>query len=606
MAGPTSQTKKLPLFLNLSLLFLLPLFLKTHIQRSSNSSNSSTTSTVIININNIKSQACTGLHDCPDYKTKCLYVRANTSCQPKGYINYLDIFYCNFGRFPILGHFALLLWLVVLFYVLGNTAAEYFCSSLESLSKILKLSPTIAGVTLLSLGNGASDVFASIVSFTKSGDGDVGLNSVLGGAFFVSSAVVGVISILINPLQISVDKTSFIRDVVFFLFSLTSLLVILVVGRVGVLGSMFFVGIYFVYVLVVSATHFFYNKEQEDNDDDQSFNHHQQSETSTAASKNLVPVLNSIDDLEDAGIPLLAYVDDHHHHHHHVQKVLRVHEEQDRNDKQTCLNGLSKLVYLLELPLYLPRRLTIPVVSQERWSKPFAVISVTLAPLLLATLCNTQREKVGSRSRLITYLTAGLIGMVLGNLAFVTTKNCGPPRKCLFPWLLGGFLMSVTWTYITAEELVSLLVSIGNIVGISPSVLGLTVLAWGNSLGDLIANVAMALHGGADGAQIAISGCYAGPMFNTLIGVGFSLVISSWTDYPTPYVIPLDYSLYETVAFLMAGLLWALVVLPKNNMRLDRLLGVGLVAIYFCFLSLRLARVFGFLKFHVPPSLVKS
>ncbi|KAF3441456.1 hypothetical protein FNV43_RR15370 [Rhamnella rubrinervis] len=553
MAGPTSISetrKKVYLFLNLSFLFLFSLFLKTHIQHSSSSPNTS----IIIN-NNINTQACTGLHDYPDYKTRCLYVQTYIGCKPKGYINYLQIFYCNFGRFPILGHLALLLWLAVLFYVLGNTAADYFCSSLESLSQILKLSPTIAGVTLLSLGNGAADVFSSIVSFTKSGDGDVGLNSVLGGAFFVSSAVVGVISILINPLEVAVDKTSFVRDVTFFLFSLASLLVILIVGRISLLGSIFFVSIYFVYVLVVSATHFFYNRKEEDNDDVQPLNYHQQSETPSSSAKKFVPVLNSIDDLEEAGIPLLGYVDEHHHEV-HDQKVVTVDKEQNNNN---LLNYLAKLVYLLELPLYLPRRLTIPVVSEERWSKPYAVISVTLAPLLMATLCNTQREKVGSRSRLITYLTAGLIGLVLGNLAFVTTKKCSPPKKWLFPWLVSGFIMSVTWTYITAEELVSLLVSTGNIVGISPSILGLTVLAWGNSLGDLIANAAMALQGGPDGAQIAISGCYAGPMFNTLIGVGVSLVISSWSDYPTPYVTPLDSTLYETLAFLMGacfGHLW--------------------------------------------------
>lgn len=261
------------------------------------------------------------------------------------------------------------------------------------------------------------------------------------------------------------------------------------------------------------------------------------------------------------------------------------------------ISSFLKLVMkLLELPLYLPRRATIPMVTEERWSKPYAVISVTLAPILLSFLCNTQRENVDSRTALVTYMTAVLIGLVLGNLAYVTTNQYGPPKQCLFPWLVGGFMMSVMWTYIVAEELVSLLVSLGSVFGVSPSVLGLTVLAWGNSLGDLIANVAMAVRGGPDGAQIAIAGCYAGPMFNTVIGIGFPLVLSAWSEYPLAYVIPKDRSLYETIGFLMGGLLWALVVLPKNKMRLDRLLGGGLLAIYCCFLFVRLLGPIGFVR----------
>jgi sodium/potassium/calcium exchanger 6 len=486
------------------------------------------------------------------------------SCRPKGYIGYLQIFYCNFGQFPLLGHLVLLLWLLVLFYLLGNTAANYFCSSLESLSKILKLSPTIAGVTLLSLGNGAPDVFASIVSFTRSGNGAVGLNSVLGGAFFVSSIVVGVISILISPHQISVDKPSFIRDVLFFLFSLFSLVLIIANGKINLWGAICFTSIYLIYVCVVWATHFFCGNEE---------------------------TVHSHENISEISIPLLTYVDD--------EKPISV-EKTDLEDQQekipSFLNHLGRILHVLELPLYLPRRLTIPVVSEEGWCKPYAVISVTLAPLLLAGLSNTQRENVGFRNSLATYMTAGLIGIVLGNLAYVTTKKSSPPKRCLFPWLAGGFLMSVTWTYIIAEELVSLLVSLGHIIGINPSVLGLTVLAWGNSLGDLIANIAMAVNGGADGAQIAISGCFAGPMFNVLIGLGLSFVCSSWSEYPSYYDIPGDPFLYETIGFLMGGLLWSLVILPKRNMRLDRFLGGGLLTIYICFLFLRVARAFGLLK----------
>jgi sodium/potassium/calcium exchanger 6 len=81
------------------------------------------------------------------------------------------------------GYATFLLWLVVLFYLIGDTASEYFCASLEGLSATLRL-------TLLPLGNGTPDVFASAMSFAvgKGGDGGcVGLNNVLGGVLFVST-----------------------------------------------------------------------------------------------------------------------------------------------------------------------------------------------------------------------------------------------------------------------------------------------------------------------------------------------------------------------------------------------------------------------------------
>ena len=156
--------------------------------------------------------------------------------------------------------------------------------------------------------------------------------------------------------------------------------------------------------------------------------------------------------------------------------------------------------------------------------------------------------------------------------------------------------MSVTWSYIIAQELVGLLVSIGYICGISPSMLGLTVLAWGNSIGDLMTNLTMALNGGQDGAQVAMSGCYAGPIFNTLIGLGLSLVTCTWSEYPQAVVIPRDPYLWETMVFLVAGLVWALVVLIKRDMKLDGLLGGGLLSVYFLSLFIRLIQTKGSLQ----------
>ncbi|KAJ6697215.1 hypothetical protein OIU85_003568 [Salix viminalis] len=431
------KSKKIIRFLNITFLFLFFFYLATSYFIDQPTEPKVNTNHSLLLQESVKTDGCSGIHDYIDYKSKCVYVKSHIGCRSKGYINYLQVFYCSCGEFSMVGYFLLLLWLAVLFYLLGNTAADYFCPILESLSKLLKLSPTIAGATLLSLGNGAPDVFASVVSFTRSSSGDVGLNSILGGAFFVSSVVVGVISLLTGSREISVDKSSFIRDVCFFLFSLCSLLLILVVGKISF---------------------------QEE------------------------------DFLERGSVPLLGHSD--HEKPTPVDKTAAVEDQPGSfcNLDSSFSHYLGSFLYVLEFPLYLPRRLTIPVVSEERWSRPFAVVSAASAPILLAALCTTHqgKDEFESRTSLVTYLIAGLTGVVLCNLACLTTEKSNPPNKSLFPWLAGGFLMSVTWTYIIAEELVSLLISLGYVLGINPSVLGLTVLAWGNSLGDLIANVAMA------------------------------------------------------------------------------------------------------------------
>lgn len=590
----TSKFRKFHLFLNITFLLLLSFYFTTHIQ-SSNFHLLHHFTKAITNPSNPlddSEDGCVGLQRYPDNRAKCAYLRSEPQCRSQGYIDYLQLFYCTCGQNVVLGYMILILWLIVLFYLLGDTAASYFCSSLESLSRVLKLSPTVAGVTLLSLGNGANDVFSSIVSFTQAGAGEVGLNSVLGGAFFISSVVMGIISILVSPRQISIDKSSFVRDVCFFILALSFLLVILIVGRINLWIAVGFTALYSVYVIIVSTTQFCKKKERE---------------ISLFATDPLLPTNKGYDSCDptksgDLGAPLLVCIDNEE----PISPAKEAHEgnKQSHQTAVTCWFNFhssatyyfGSFLYLLELPIYLPRRMTIPVVCEEKWSKPFAVISVALAPGLLAALWDSQDGDMGFKSSLLVYIIGGSVGIVLGVLALMTTEKSSPPKKLLFPWLAGGFLMSVIWTYITAEELVALLVSIGNILGISPSILGLTVLAWGNSVGDLISNVALATKGGSDGPQIAISGCYAGPIFNTLLGLGLSLVLSTWRVYPSSYEVPKDPTLFQTLGFLVAGLLWALVILPRKGMRLDRVLGIGLLAIYLCFLSLRLAHTLGLVQ----------
>ncbi|XP_073062632.1 cation/calcium exchanger 4-like [Primulina eburnea] len=533
---------------------------------------------------------CAGIYQHKGYNTKCEYLRSNPKCNAGGFLGYLKFFYCDCEKFKALGYVVLVIWLLVLFYFLGNTAAEYFCCSLEILSNLLRLPPTVSGVTLLPLGNGAPDVFASIASFVGRDSGDLGLNSVLGAAVFVTCVVLGAVSFSISGQTVRIDKKCFFRDVGFFIFTLLSLLCILLVGKVSVGGAIAFVSIYLVYGLCVAAKEILTKYGER---------------LKLGSVAPLLPVNGSASSCEngkdesvytspvkhdsDESVPHLES-----HIPHCVwpsneatsnyEKLWGWNDEDSGNHDQS-LFSCSKLWSLLEFPLVLPRRLTIPIVEEERWSKFYAVASAFFAPVVLAVLWNTQ-DHLGHLAKGIIYVVGFVVGSILGVLALSYTKTEHPPRKFLLPWVLGGFFMSVIWFYVIANELVALLVAFGVILGIKSSLLALTILAWGNSLGDLMANVAIAMNGG-DGVQVAISGCFAGPMFNTLVGLGISLVIAAWSKKSSVYIIPRDVTLYYTIGFLVLGLVWSLVMFSRNGMRPGKLLGAGLMIIYLSFLTLR-------------------
>jgi len=80
------------------------------------------------------------------------------------------------------------------------------------------------------------------------------------------------------------------------------------------------------------------------------------------------------------------------------------------------------------------------------------------------------------------------------------------------------------WIYLLAEIIVDLLELLGIITGLPASLLGLTILSWGNSLGDAIASISISKVGLG---EMAVTSCIAGPAFNLMCGLGITTLVTN-------------------------------------------------------------------------------
>lgn len=86
-----------------------------------------------------------------------------------------------------------------------------------------------------------------------------------------------------------------------------------------------------------------------------------------------------------------------------------------------------------------------------------------------------------------------------------------------------AFVMSIMWIQFTSNVIIALLQTFGFVTSLPASLLALTVIAWGNCLGDMTADVAMTKRGFG---EMAVTGALAGPIFNILAGLGLGQTIS--------------------------------------------------------------------------------
>ncbi len=359
----------------------------------------------------------------------------------------------------------------------------------------MKLSQNIAGVTFLAFGNGAPDVFSAIAAVGNSKGGDSGLafGALFGAGVFVSTVIVGLIC-FIEPFY-SVQRP-FLRDVIFFLISAFWTFVVVWDGYIRLWETLGFLFLYVVYIFVVVIGRYVNQKIKLSQGIMIKNDFRARGLTGKSAtldSYNGEDDRSECEEDEEATQPLLT----------NSNREFDFSTTESTYSKSlsiSCLpidfnewresNLINRALLVVKIPVMYLLKLTIPLVDYDlpsnNWNKSTIMINCLLAPIFMVFATQNALIKLFG-VQLWVYMI--VLGVVLCALVYFLTDLNTPPRvHFLFAYL--GFIVSIVWIYSVANEIVNLLTTFGVILNISNTILGLTFLAWGNSLsGKFLGNI---------------------------------------------------------------------------------------------------------------------
>ena len=551
-------------------------------------------------------------------RDKCAWVTER--CASSGADSWVDwrrFHHCTMASHPRLSLVLLSLVVLLAFFILGETAEEYFCPQVRELARRWRLSPAAAGVTLLALGNGAPDVFASLAAFSDAADdhpgdilgvGEMGTGvivAVVSAGLFVSGFVVGVVAVVAGPFR--VQPAPFLFDAAAYLVGLIALFAVVRDGRVVRWEAAALLAYYVAFVAATLGADARGRKarkadgepdadvesaardetEEETEMDERDRSAESSSETEKSDGDGDKSDGDASEDSSSADSSSVAPWDA-------LRGALRAWWRRARLEVASRhasrhRRRLALASTLLLAPLEVCRRATIPSADPRRWNRFYAAANAALTPPMLIRFAAAKAATLAGATDPPTLPPwAFVFFAATAATTFATTAYDAPPswwRHALAP----GFAASVTWISAAAAELLASVAALGGGMGISPAVLGVTVLAWGNSAGDLVADVIVAKSGEP---MMAVAACYSGPLFNAAVGLGLAFSDAAAKTAPEPLPLPAHDAVTASFAFLFVSLVGSVAHVARRDFWMSKGFGWCLVTFYAVFVAAQVAMEF--------------
>ncbi|KAI8316189.1 putative cation exchanger [Colletotrichum sp. SAR11_59] len=193
---------------------------------------------------------CRDVHRAED---QCAFVKAHCAEDEAGLLSYLTLYYCNLGKAQPVAFAILVCWLGLLFTTIGIAASDFFSVNLNTISTILGLSESLAGVTFLAFGNGSPDVFSTFAAM-GSNSASMAVGELIGAASFITAVVAGSMALV---REFKVGRQTYVRDLCFFIVAVCFTMVFLADGHLHLWECITMVCYYIFYVVFVVTWHYY-------------------------------------------------------------------------------------------------------------------------------------------------------------------------------------------------------------------------------------------------------------------------------------------------------------------------------------------------------------
>ncbi|KAL3967197.1 solute carrier family 24 (sodium/potassium/calcium exchanger), member 2 [Sarotherodon galilaeus] len=442
--------------------------------------------------------------------------------------------------------------MIYMFIALAIVCDEFFVPALTVITEKLTISDDVAGATFMAAGGSAPELFTSIIGVFIS-HSNVGIGTIVGSAVFNILFVIGMCAIFSKEI-LNLTWWPLFRDVSFYILDLILLIIFFLDNVISMWESITLLTGYAAYVIFMK------------------FNSNVEGFVKDCMNKNQV-VEVEVQPKASPGAP----EDD---------GKLSARPRLQRGGSSASLhnslmrNSIFQLMIhtldpLSEDPKDLPMQPASPVSSDE------PPMTAETQPFRLSGAEDEEEEDQplslswpeSSRKR-FTYL---LIMPIVLPLWLTLPDVRKTSSKKFFPitflgaicWIAGFSYLMVWWAH-----------QVGETIGITEEIMGLTILAAGTSIPDLITSVIVARKGLGD---MAVSSSVGSNIFDITVGLPLPWLLWSLFKGLRPVQVSSN-GLFCAIVLLFLMLLFVIISIAACKWRMSKLLGFIMFMLYFVFL----------------------